>query len=154
MHIAIGTVLRGIALEHSLAQVIDAGRQFDLIALRLHGPEGIEQRLKNRQVGGAADIARIGRKVEHHNRHLALGLLTFPQRHQLADPCGEHDRALGAGAHVLRVVSRGESAGVVAAGAGNPHRAGATAEHNRAGRAVEFGNGHHDGAFDRQQSAL
>jgi hypothetical protein len=36
----------------------------------------------------------------------------------------------------------------------DPGAPGATAEHDRAGGAVEFGDGHHDGALHRQQPAL
>ena len=56
--------------------------------------------------------------------------------------------------HVGRRVGGLEGAGVFAARAGHARAAGTAAEHHRAGRSVEFGNGHHDGALDRQQTAF
>ena len=141
-------------MQHRVAQGIDAVRQVDGVALRLHRRQRVEHRLEDRQVGGAADVAGVGREVEDHDRHLALGPLAAAQGHQLGDPRCQHLRALRAGVHVLGVVGGCEIARVVATGAGDAGRARAATEHDRAGGPIEFGDRHHDGAFHRQQPSI
>ena len=52
------------------------------------------------------------------------------------------------------ISERGEDAGPLAAGAGNAGTIGAAAIDHRPGRAIEFGDRHHDGAFHRHQPAI
>ena len=154
MHIGISTVLLGVALEHRLAQCIDAFRHVDGVALRLHAGERVVERLEYRQISGGADVAGIRREVEQHDRDLALGMVGAAHGDQLGDSCRQHDGALRAGGHVLRGIGSGEGAVMVAAVTGHALRARSAAENHRAGCAVELGNRHHDGALDRQQSAV
>ena len=166
MHIGIRTVLRGIALQHRFAQGVHAVGHVHRVALGLHGFERVEDRLEDRQVGRAADVASVGREVEDHQRHLALPALAAAQADQPVHARGQHLRALGAGGHVLlhiahaasrtgrRRVLAGEGAAVVAARAGDARPAGPAAKDGGAGGAVQLGDGHHDGALHRQQAAL
>jgi hypothetical protein len=147
-------VLRGVALQHALAQRLDRLGHVDGVALRLHRGQRVVQRVEHREVGGGADVGALGRVVEQHHRDLARGALGAAHRHQLADPRREHRHALGAHVHVEPALLRAEGAGVVAAGAGRAGGAGAPAEDHRSGRAVELGDRHHDRALDRQQTAV
>ena len=154
VHIGVGAVLQGIAVQDSVAQRIDIFRDVHPVSLRLHGSERVHQRLKNRQIRGAADIAGIGREIENHHRYLALGTLAALERDELGDTGGQHESAFRARAHVLRGVGRLKSAGVIAAGAGHAGSARPSAEDDGTGRAVQLGDGHHDGALYGQQAAL
>jgi hypothetical protein len=100
MHVGIGAVLRGVAVQHGVAQRVDAGGQVDAVARGCMRGQRVEQRLEHRQVGGGADVAGVGREVEHHHRDLALRALAAAQRHQAADAPGQRGGALGAGRHV------------------------------------------------------
>ena len=153
VHIAVGPVLCSITDEHAVAQRIHISRHVNRVALCLHGSERVEHRLEHRQVSRAADVAGVGREVEHHHRHFALSAFHAAQRDQLAGASGQHDGPLGASLHVLCVVGGLESAGVMAAGAGDAGGARAAAKHRGAGAAIQLRNGHHDGAFHRQQTA-
>ena len=115
VHIGVGPVLGGVAVQQAVAQVIDVGGHVHGVALRFHGGQGVEDGLEHAQVSGAADVARIWREVEHHQRQLALGALAAAQGHHFAHPCGQHGGAFGAGGHVLAAVLVGERAGMVAA---------------------------------------
>jgi len=154
VHVGVGAVLLGVAAQHRLAQGVDAGGHVHRVAAGLHAGQGVEHRLEHRQVGGAADVAGVGREVEDHHRHLARAALAAAQRHQLGHPGGQHQRALGAGVHVLRRVAGLEHAVVVAAAAGDAGRARPATEDDRPGGAVELGDRHHDGALHRQQAAV
>ena len=154
MHIGISAVLLGIALEHRLAQRVNTVGHVDGVALRLHADERVVERLEDCQIGGGADIAGIRRKVEQHDRDFALGMFGAAHGDQLGDACRQHDGALRAGGHVLRGIRLGKGAVMVAAVTGHALRARSAAENHRAGRAVELGNRHHDGALDRQQPTV
>ena len=154
MDIGVGTVARGIALEHAVTQDVHALGHIHAVALLLHGSHGVEDGLEHRQVGGRANIARIGWEVENNDGHFALGALAAAQGHQLGHATGQHPGALGAGVHVLGAVAGLEGAALVAAGAGHARRAGAATEDHGVGRTVELRDGDHDGALHRQQAAI
>ena len=152
--VGVSAVLRGVAVQQRIAQRVYAGRQVYCVALRLHTGQGVHQRLKHRQVRGGADVAGVGRKVEQHDGHFAFAARAALEGHQLGHARGQHGGALGAGMHVLRGVCGLEGAGVVAAGAGHTRRAGSSAKNHGAGGTIELWNGHHDGAFHRQQAPV
>ena len=154
MDIGVGTIARGVALEHAVTQHVHARGHVHAIALLLHGSHGVEEGLEHRQVGGRAHIACIGREVENHDGDFALGAFAAAQGHQLGHACGQHPGALGAGVHVLGAVAGLEGAALVAAGAGHARRAGAATEDHGVGRTVKLGDGDHDGALHRQQAAI
>ena len=72
VHVGVCTVLRGVAVQQGIAQIVDAFRYIDLVTLRFHGGQGVPQRLKNRQVSRTADVACVGWKVEQHDGHVAV----------------------------------------------------------------------------------
>ena len=75
----------GIAVEDACPQFLDRGRDLDVIAIRLHGGQRVEQRLEDREEGGGAHGTGIGREVEQDDRHLARVLRRLAQRHLLGD---------------------------------------------------------------------
>ena len=154
VHIGVGAVLRGIAVQQSVAQIIHTGRQFHLVTLNTHRTEGVPQRLKNRQVSCASNIACVGGEVEQHDGDFSVLPLAAFQGHQFAHPSGQHDGPLRTGMHVLCVMALTKGAGMVATGASNPSSTRASAKNHRAGRSVQFGNGHHDGALHWQQAPV
>ena len=153
-HIGLGAVLRGVALQQRCAQRVDAFGQLDLVALGGQVVQGVEQGFKHRQIGRRAHGTCIGWKVEYHHRDLAVGTIGLTQVHQLLHPRGQHLSAFGASEHVLGLVSFGEGACTLTTGASGALGTGASAIDHGHGGTVEFGDGHHDGAFHRQQAAL
>ena len=140
-------------LHDTLAQVIDVARHGHVVALGLHGEQRAEKRLEDREIGGSAGVAGVGREVEQHDADAALGAGRAAQRDELGDARGQHVGALGARVHGALAVHR-ERAAAMTAGAGAAGAVGAAAEHHRAGGAVEFGDGHHDGGLYRHQAAI
>ena len=154
MHIGVCAVLSGIAVQDRITQIIHTGWHIDLIALHLHGSEGVPQRFKHRQVSGTANVACIGWEVEQHNGHVAVFAFAAFQGHHFANTGRQHDGALWARVHVLCLAAFAESTSMVTTCACHTGSAWASTKNDGAGRAVEFRNGHHDGAFNRQQSAV
>ena len=153
-HIRLGTVLRGVAVQQRFAQRVDTFGQLHLVALGGQVVQGVEQGFKHRQIGGGAHCTRIGWEVENHHGDLAVGTFGLTQLNQFADPCRQHFGAFGAGEHVLGLVCFGEGASTLATGAGGALGTRATAIDHGHGRAIKLGDGHHDGAFHRHQTAL
>ena len=96
VHIGVGAVLRGVAVQQAFAQGVHAVGHVHGVALGLHGSQGVEDGLEHAQVSGAADVAGVGREVEHHQGELALGALAAAQGHHFAHARGQHVGALGA----------------------------------------------------------
>ena len=154
MHIGVCAMLCRIAIQQGIAQFVHAGWHIDLVTLRLHGGQGVPQRFENRQECGRANVACIGREVEQHNGHVAVFAFAAFQGHHLAHPGCQHDGALWARVHVLCVAAFTKRTSMVTAIACHTCRAWTSAKHHRAGRAIKFGDCHHDGAFNRQQAAV
>ncbi len=127
-----------------LAQLVHARRHVDRIAFAPQRLQRFEEALEDGEERRRAGVARVRREVEQHQRHLALGAFAATQRDELRDASRERFGAIRAGEHVLRAVLRAEGAAAVTAVAGRAVGARAAAEHDRAGRAVEFGDRHHD----------
>ena len=154
MNICVCAVLGCVAFQNTVPQRVNAVRHIDRVALRFHGRQRVKHRLEHRQVRGAANVASVRWEIENNDGNLALGNFRTPQSNQLADSGGQHDGALGARLHVLRVIARLEGTSVVAACTGHASGARATSKHDGAGGAIQFGNRQHDGAFNRQQPTL
>ena len=116
--------------------------------------QGVEQGFKHRQISGSANRTGIRWEVENHNRDLAFCPFALAQMHQFLHPCSQHLGALSASEHVLGLMRFGEGAQALATGATGALGTGSTAIHHGHGRAIKLGNGDHDGAFHRQQTAL
>ena len=140
MHVGRRPEAGGVPREHRLAQGVDAVGQLHHVALGLQGLQGVVQGLVDRQEGGRADAAGIGREAEQDHGDPALGAGLAPKGHEALDPGGEHVGALGVHDHI--------------AGAGAERAAGAPAEDHRGRGAVEFGNRHHHGGFHRRKTPV
>ena len=112
------------------------------------------QRFEHRKKRGGAGIAGIGRKIEQHDRDLAIPPLGTAHRDQPRGPRRQHVGALAADMHLAADLGAGEDAGTLAAGAGDACAVRTAAIDHRPGRAIEFGDRHHDGALHRHQSAI
>ena len=154
MDIGICAMLCRIAIQQGFAQFIYAAWHIDLITLGLHGGQGVPQRFKNRQECGRANVACIGWKVEQHNGHVPVFSLAAFQGHHLAHSGGQHHGALWARVHVLSGIAFTKRTSMVTAIARHTCRAWTSSKHHRAGRAIKFRDCHHDGAFNRQQTAV
>ena len=154
VHVGVGAELRRVAVQDAIAQFVHAGRYVDGIAFALQRLQCLEQAFEDGEERSGAGVAGVGREVEQHQRHLALGAFAATKRDELRDTRGERLGAVRAGEHVLRAVLRTEGAAAVATRAGRAVGTRTAAEHDGAGCAVEFRDRHHDGAFDRQQSPL
>ncbi len=152
--IGVGAEAGGVADHDPLPQRVGVGRHIDLIALALHRGERAMQGLEHRQEGGRAGVARIRREIEQHDRHLAIPSLGAPHRNQTRGPRRQHVGALAADMHLAADFGAGEGAGALASGAGNAGAIGTSAIDHRPGRAIEFGDRDHDGAFHRHQPAI
>ena len=152
--IGVGAVLGRIAMQNSVAQFVDTLGHVDLVALSLHPCQRVHQRFKDREIGRAADIAGIGRKVEQNNGDFALVAGASLEGNQFAHARSQHQRPFGAGGHVLRIVGRFEGAGMVAACTGHAGRPGSSAKDDRSRGPVELRDRDHDGAFDREQPTV
>ena len=138
--IGVGAVTGGVAIDDGLAQHVDGLRHLDAVAGGLHLLKGVEQRGEDRQIGGGAGVAGVGREVEQHHGDLALGARGLAQAHQALDALRQDLDALIVGLHVPRLLRQG---GV-----------GAPAEDQGAGGAVELGDGHHHGRLHRHQALI
>ena len=141
-------------MQYRVAQFVDTLGHVDLVALSLHPCQRVHQRFKDREIGCAANIAGIGRKVEQNNGDFALAAGASPEGNQFAHACSQHQRPLGAGSHVLRGIGRVEGAGMVAAGTGHAGCPGSSAKDDRSGGPVKLWDRDHDGTFDREQSTV
>ena len=137
-HIGIRAEAFGIALEDTRLKLVDGGGNFDVIAIRFHGGQRVEQRLEHGQEGRRANCTRVWREVEQHDRNLAVVLRCLPQCHLPGDAGGKHCGAFGMHLHAALAL------------VGNR----AATEHDTTRRPVEFGDGDHHGGLDRVQSAL
>ena len=153
MHVGIRAELRCIAFDHRFAQRLAVGRNVERVAFRLHRRHRALQRVEHRKIGRRAGIAAVGREVEQHDRNLARSPFGAAQAHDARHALGQHVGALGAHMHVAAFGFVFERAMALAAFARNTGPVGATAEHDGARRPVEFRDRHHNGAFDRQQTA-
>ena len=133
MHIGIGTIGFAVAVQNHFAQHIGIGRYFNVVAFVAECFEGVEQRLKHRQVSGCTHIATVGWEVENDQGQLALASLFQAALNQLFNAPRQHVGALSASEHVLRLVFGGEVAVALAACAAGAGRAGSTA--------IDHGNG-------------
>ncbi len=143
-------VARGIAVQDRLAQRVDIGRGIDLVAFGLHGMERVEEALEHPEIGGAADGAGIGREAVENDGGLAAGGRAAAELRATRHPLGQRLDAVGAGHHP----PPGGVALAVAVAAVAPLAADPAAEDHRAGRAVEFGDRHHDRGLDRGEAGL
>ena len=134
-----GAVEGGVAEEQRIAQGIDGRRQVDAVARGGHRLQRVEERGEDREIGGGAGGAGIRREVEEDDGDAALGDRSAPQGDQPVDPGGQHGGPLPVNGHV---------AGGFRCGGRRP-----AAEDGRRDGAVEFGNGDHDGRFDRVEAA-
>ncbi len=128
---------RRIAAEQALAQGVDRIRHIDPVALGLHGVQRVPQRAEHRQERGRAGRTGVRRKVEQHDRDLAVLGLGEAQRDLFRDAAGQHAAALEIGPH-----------GAMAAFCRCARPA---AEHDRRRGAVDFGDRHHHRGFYRRQ---
>ena len=140
MDVGVGAVAGGIAIDDGLAQHVDGLGHLDAIASGLHLPQGIEQGGEDRQVGGSAGVAGVGREVEQHHGDLALGARRLAQPHEALNALRQDLDPLIVGLHVPRLLRQG---GV-----------GAPAVDQGAGGAVELGDGHHHGRLHRHQALV
>ena len=154
VHIGVGAVLRGVAQQNGVAQLIHALGQVDAVALSLHGGQGVLQGLKYRQIGGTADVSSVGWKVKQHDGHFACAAFAALQGHEFAHPRGQHEGTLGTAVHVLGGGVGAKGAGMVATRTGHARSARPAAKDDGAGRTIELGNRHHDGALHRHQAAI
>ena len=154
VHIRDRAVVLGVAGNDFLAQGIHVGGEVHPVARALHRIQRPMQGLEHRQEGRGSGVARIRREIEQDDGNFALGARGAAHGDQLGDAGRQHQRALGAGMHVMRRVVRLERARVLAAGAGDSGGARAAPEHHRSRGPVEFRDRHHDGALHGQQSAL
>lgn len=92
MHI-VRSILSGIASDDRLAQRIHAFGHFHVIAFVLKALQNIVERAENREIGGRAGVAAIGREVEEHDADPAVFTVGAAQRYQLIDA---HGQAFGA----------------------------------------------------------
>ena len=153
VHVGVLTEAVGVALQHPVAQRIDAFGNLDRIARVAQRAQRVEQRLEHRQERRRAGGARVGRKVEDGQRDAPLGPPGAAQADHLFHAARQHLGALGAHVHVAGRGAVGEVAGAVAALAMAADRAGAPAEHRGAGGAVDLGDRDHDRRLDRRQPA-
>ena len=153
VHIGLHAVLRRIAMQQSVAQIIGRTGHLDRIAFGLERAQRVEQRLEHRQIRSGADAAGVGREVEHHHGQLAVLGVFLAQTHQPLHARGQHLGALGAGEHVLCLLGLGEGAPTFTACASYAFCASTAAKHHGAGGAIELRDSDHDGVFHRQQAA-
>ena len=153
-HVGIGAMTLGVAVQDGLAQGIDACRHLDAVAGALHAGQRVMQRFEHGQMRGRAGVAAIRREVEQHDGDLALGALGAAQGDQPVHAQRQRFRALDAALHVAGVAGRREHAASVAARALRARGIRATAEGDRARRAVQLRNRDHDRRLDGQQAAL
>jgi hypothetical protein len=105
-HIGIRAEAFGITLEDARLQLFNGGRDFDVIAVRLHGGQRVEQRFEHGQEGRGANGPCIGWEVEQHDRNLAVVLRRLPQCHLPGNAGGKHRGSLGMHPHAaLTLVS-------------------------------------------------
>jgi hypothetical protein len=97
--VGIGAEPLRIAAENGLAQHIDIGWNVDIITVVAKPQQGCLQRLPNREMGGGAGGACIGRKVKQHDRQRALGPGLAAQRDHAARFGGERGGAFRMAAH-------------------------------------------------------
>ena len=112
------------------------------------------QRLKYRQKGCCSRGAGIRREVEQHDGNFAVGPFGLAQLDQAINAPCQHLGPLGTRVHVAFAALRRKGAGVLAAGASPAIGIRPPAKHHRPGGTVEFGNGDHNGRFDRHQTAI
>ena len=138
--VGVGAIAGGVAIDDGLAQHVNGLGHLDTVAGGLHLPEGVVQGGEDRQVGGGAGVAGVGREVEQHHGDLALGARGLAQAHQALDTLRQNLDTLVVGLHVPRLLRQG---GV-----------GAPAEDQGASGAVKLGDGHHHGRLNRHQALI
>ena len=134
MHIGIGAVHFAVAIQDHLTEHIGIGWDINVVAFVTQGFEGVEQRLKHRQVSGCAHIAAVGWEVKNDQGQLTFASLLQAALNQLFNAPRQHVGALGASKHVLRLVFGGEVAVTLATRAARASWAGsATVDHGNGG---------------------
>ena len=99
--VCVGAMLLGIALQQVCTKRLLGLREFDVVALVPHGAQrGIEGG-EDVEIGGRAGCPAIRRKVEEHDRNLALGNPSFTQGHQFGDAGCQGLRPVVANVHIL-----------------------------------------------------
>ena len=139
-NIGAGAEARVVALDDPLAQRVDGLRNLDGVAGLLHRLQSSMQGLINAQECRGACRARVGRKVEENDGHLALRAITGSQPHEPLDAVGKARNPFPVRLDVARRAVQGVA---------RP-----PAKYDRRRRAVEFRNGDHHGGFNRRKSSV
>ena len=135
-HVGVRAVARSVALQHGATQSVRIFRCVDGIARALHAGQRVGQGTPHRKVRRRAHGAALGRKIKEHDPHAALRPRRAPQRRKGRHPISEARHALLDGLHVRFPVAALWSA----------------SEDRRSRRAVELGDGHHDGGLHRSET--
>ena len=108
------------------------------------------QRFENGEELCRARSTATGREVEQHDADAPLAFLRATQRHQLCHARRQRFGAFGAALHGAHRTADRPGAAPRTAGAGGIAAVRAATEHHWRGTAIKFGNGDHDGRFERQ----
>ena len=118
--------------------------QVDGVAVGAQRPQRAGTASRRRQEGGRAGAAGVRREVEQHHGDPALGLAVRRSAGADERAATRVGAACRGAAPACNAQSRGSRSGRRAVGA--------AAEHDRARRAVELGDRHHDGGLDRRSA--
>ena len=139
-NIGAGAEARVVALDDPPAQRVDGLGDLDGVAGLLHRLQSSMQGLINAQERRGACRARVGRKVEENDGHLALRAIAGSQPHEPLDAVGKARNPFPVRLDVARRAVQGVA---------RP-----PAKYDRRRRAIEFGNGDHHGGFNRRKSSV